>query len=78
MSGELWTQENEYYLEELTYDELLNMNRNLVIENHRLKIEKEKVEKEYSNFLSEMVNSTTSVTNEWVKLLVSGDIKINK
>lgn len=78
MNKESWDGEIDYFYEDLSYDDLLKINRNLVIENHRLKIEKEKVEKEYSNFLSEMVNSTTSVTNEWVKLLVSGDIQINK
>lgn len=52
----------------MSYDEL-------VYENFLLRKELEELRKKHSDFVNEMVNGTSAVTNEWVKLLVSGDLK---
>jgi hypothetical protein len=54
---------------EMSYEDLLT-------ENYELKRKLEESERKYNEFLDKMVNSTTSVTNEWMKVLLSGDLKL--
>ena len=56
---------NDEQVDEKTYNELLMENYNL---KQRLK--------ELEDFRDRMINATTNVTNEWVKAIISGDIKV--
>jgi hypothetical protein len=53
----------------LSYDELVR-------ENYYLRTELAELKRIHSDFINRTVNGTTNVTNEWVKLLVSGELKI--
>jgi hypothetical protein len=48
----------------------------LEAENNYLRMRLEESEKRYSDFLNNTVNATINVTNEWIKVLISGDLKV--
>lgn len=62
----MWFNEewDDEFVDEKSYAELLR-------ENYKLKQQL----KELEAFRDRMVNATTNVTNEWVKAIVSGDVK---
>lgn len=62
----MWIDDERHdeWFEGKTYDELVN-------ENYKLKQQL----KELEEFRDRMINATTNVTNEWVKVLLSGELK---
>lgn len=48
----------------------------LEYENFLLKQELEELRKKHSDFVNQMANATTSVTNEWIKTLINGDLQL--